>query len=72
MAGQSDEDRRSNLALRELLDELITHVRDLARRGRRLPAADLEHAQERLEWLADEIWRAALRGDDPGQAPPPA
>lgn len=72
MPAASDDDRRSNLALRELLDELLTHVRDLARRGRQLPPQDLEYAQERLEWLADEIWRAALRGDDPEAAAPDA
>jgi hypothetical protein len=25
---------------------------------------DLEYAEQRLEWLAEEIWRAALEGRD--------
>jgi hypothetical protein len=25
---------------------------------------DLEYAEERLEWLADEVWRVALEGSD--------
>jgi hypothetical protein len=25
---------------------------------------ELEYARQRLEWLADEIWRTATSGDD--------
>ena len=27
---------------------------------------DLEYAEERLEWLADEVWRAATETLEPG------
>jgi hypothetical protein len=27
---------------------------------------DLEYAEERLEWLADEVWRTALGGKEGG------
>lgn len=50
-------ERRQNLALRELLDEMIQLARHLASRARTLPDADLTYARKRLEWLADEIWR---------------
>lgn len=54
----SDE-RRANRELREVLDELVEHVRYVARNVRTMSKQDLEYAEERLEWLADEIWRAA-------------
>lgn len=58
-------DRRTNEALREVLDDLIQHVRDIARTHGELPSAEREYAQQRLEWLADEAWRlAAGRTDD--------
>jgi hypothetical protein len=53
------EERRQNLSLREALEELLQHARDIARRARTMTPADLEYAQQRLEWLADEVWRAA-------------
>ena len=53
-------ERRSNRALREVLDELVEHVRYVARNVRTMSKPDLEYAEERLEWLADEVWRAAL------------
>jgi ribosome recycling factor len=52
-------DRRSNRELREVLDELVEHVRYVARNVRTMSKQDLEYAEERLEWLADEVWRAA-------------
>lgn len=57
--GDGSADRRRNLALRELLDELLSLVRDLTHRARELTPAELEYAQDRLEWLADEIWEHA-------------
>lgn len=58
-------ERRANRALREVLDELVDHVRYVARNVRTMSKQDLEYAEERLEWLADEVWRAALeRGED--------
>ncbi|MFQ5702861.1 MAG: hypothetical protein ACE5HT_02440 [Gemmatimonadales bacterium] len=60
-ASQS-EDRRSNLALREVLDELIEHVRGIARSGSNLSSEEAEYRQQRLEWLADEAWRLSSEG----------
>ena len=54
------DERRRDVALRELLDELIHHVRNVATHARVLPQADLEYAQDRLEWLADEIWQKVM------------
>jgi hypothetical protein len=58
---ETGRERRTNAELRELLDEMIVHVRDLARRAAELNAPELEYAQERLEWLADEIWDTVIR-----------
>lgn len=57
-------ERRRNPALRELLDEMLELVRRLSRDAPALPLQELEYAQERLEWLADEIWECATRGTD--------
>jgi hypothetical protein len=59
-------ERRSNRSLRELLDELIVHAREIARRAKRMTPAELDYAQQRLEWLADEVWRIATGGPPPG------
>jgi len=53
------EERRVNRELREVLDELVEHVRYVARNVRTMSKQDLEYAEERLEWLADEVWRVA-------------
>jgi hypothetical protein len=50
-------ERRRNPELRELLDELLTHVRTLSHAAREMSDDQRAHAQQRLEWLADEIWR---------------
>lgn len=60
---QPDE-RRRNRTLREVLEELITHVRAVTRNAQAMTPGELDYAQQRLDWLADEVWRAALRGDD--------
>jgi hypothetical protein len=59
-------DRRRNRPLREVLDELLTHTRDIARRAKAMTPAELDYAQQRLEWLADEVWRLST-----GVATPP-
>ena len=59
-------DRRRNRPLREALDELLDHAREIARRAKVMTPAELDYAQQRLEWLADEVWRAAT-----GEAAPP-
>ena len=62
-AKDKDDERRQNQSLRELLDDLLDHVRELAKNASTASPDDLDYAQQRLEWLADEIWRAATRGD---------
>jgi len=61
---QPSDERRANRDLREVLDELVEHVRYVARNVGTLGRQDLEYAEERLEWLADEVWRAATGGRD--------
>ena len=65
MSPKSPVERRSNQPLRELLDELLQHTRDIARRAKEMTPQELEYSQQRLEWLADEVWRVAT-----GEAPP--
>jgi len=60
------EERRRNRPLREVLDEFLELARSLARRAREMTPAELEYAQQRLEWLADEVWRVAS-----GETAPP-
>ena len=60
---KSASERRSNHALREVLDELIDHVREISRARDELSQDKVEYAQERLEWLADEVWRLTIEGD---------
>ena len=56
-------ERRANRELREVLDDLVAHVRHVARDVRTMSKQDLEYAEERLDWLAEEVWRAALEGE---------
>jgi len=64
--GEGAPERRRNRPLREVLDELLSHAREIARRAKAMTPAELDYAQQRLEWLADEVWRVAT-----GEAPPP-
>ena len=59
-------ERRHNQPLREVLDELLSHTREIARRAKSMTPAELDYAQQRLEWLADEVWRLST-----GEASPP-
>jgi hypothetical protein len=52
--------RREKLTLRELLDELIVYTRDVTRNARTMTDAEMEYAHQRLEWMADEVWREAI------------
>ncbi len=63
--GKGDE-RRHNLALRELVQDLLIHVRDLAQKARTMSDQDLDYSQQRLEWLADEVWRAVTEMEESG------
>jgi len=67
-AKRATEERRSNRPLREVLDELLSHTRDIARRARDMKPEELDYAQQRLEWLADEVWRVAT-GQEAGPEP---
>jgi len=64
---QERDERRANRELRDVLDELVEHVRYVARNVGSLSRQDLEYAEERLEWLADEVWRAASGPRDNGR-----
>ena len=57
-------ERRQNIALRELLDELIELSRHLSHHARAMSATDLEYARGRMEWLADEIWDQVTRAGE--------
>ncbi len=46
--------------LRDLLDELVEHVRNVAQSATVMPREELEYAQDRLAWLADEIWQKVM------------
>ncbi len=59
-------ERRYNRPLREVLDELLSHAREITRRAKAMTPAELDYAQQRLEWLADEVWRVAT-----GETAPP-
>ncbi len=61
-AKQGAAERRSNTDLREVLDELIAYVRDVANRAEMMGPSEREYAQERLEWLAEEVWRFVMEG----------
>ncbi len=62
-ASSTPEERRQNLALREVVNELVDHVRWISQNLRGLSPMEIEHAQDRLEWLADEVWRLTIDGD---------
>jgi hypothetical protein len=59
MTPRSRAERRHNRPLREALDDLLAHARDIARRAKAMTPAELDYSQQRLEWLADEVWRVA-------------
>jgi hypothetical protein len=60
-------ERRNNRPLREVLDDLLEHTRQIVREARQMSPEQLDYAQQRLEWLADEVWRVATGQE----APPP-
>jgi hypothetical protein len=59
---QRRDERRQNRPLREVLDDLLDHARDIARRAKDMTPEEMDYAQQRLEWLADEVWRVASTG----------
>lgn len=58
-------ERRRNLTLREILEEFVAHARDIAARTAAMTPDERDEAQERLEWLADEVWRLASSTEAP-------
>jgi hypothetical protein len=60
-------ERRRNYTLREILDELVGHARDIAGRAKSMTPEELERSQQRLEWLADEVWRVATEQVPPSE-----
>ena len=58
-------ERRHNFTLREILDEFFQHARDVASQVATMTPEEREQAQQRLEWLADEVWRIASSGEPP-------
>jgi hypothetical protein len=65
---RATQERRSNRPLREVLDELLGHTREIARRAKDMTPEELDYAQQRLEWLADEVWRVATGQEAPPEA----
>jgi hypothetical protein len=63
--GPPPPERRRNYSLREILEEFVGHARDVAARGATMTPEERERAQQRLEWLADEVWRIASSGEAP-------
>jgi hypothetical protein len=59
-------ERRRNRPLREVLDDLLDHTRTIVRRAKEMTPAELDYSQQRLEWLADEVWRVAT-GERPSE-----
>lgn len=59
MKPKAQPERRRNAALREVLDELVEHARTITRRAKEMTPEELDYAEQRLEWLADEVWRLA-------------
>jgi hypothetical protein len=45
---------------------MIQLSRHLSHHAPMLPANELAYARDRLEWLADEIWRHATAGERSG------
>lgn len=63
------DERRQHLDLRETVEELLDHIRTTMSAARTMSDAELDYAQQRLEWLADEVWRLCLKDGTDG-APP--
>jgi hypothetical protein len=58
----SGSDRRRNFELRERLDEIIVMARKLSQDGTSMSREELDSIRARIEWLAEEIWGAAVYG----------
>src|SRR2546428_8923401 len=63
-------ERRQNRPLREVLDDLLGHAREIARRAKQMTPADPDYAQQRLGGPAAGGGRVGP-GRGPPAAPPP-
>jgi hypothetical protein len=52
------ERRQGNPTLRRLVDGLLEHIRDLSSRVDGLSPEELEHEQQRFNWIAELMWAA--------------
>ena len=59
---EDPKERRQNFELRERLDEIFELARHLHRNRTELSEDEMIRARERLEWLAGEIFEAAIYG----------
>ncbi len=55
-------ERRRNHELRERLDEIVSLARKLCQEGSMMTQEVLDKTRQRIEWLAEEIWGAAVYG----------
>lgn len=60
-----DPERRHNYTLREILEEFVAHARAIAAHAATMTPEEREQAEQRLEWLADEVWRIASSAEAP-------
>jgi len=60
-------DRRHNYTLREILEEFVAYARDVVARAATMTVEQREEAEQRLEWLAEEVWRIASGGETPSE-----
>jgi len=56
-------DRRGNVVLRALIDEMLERVRELSRNSSSWSESDTERAQIELEALMARVRKAAVRQD---------
>ena len=54
---------RRRRTLRDVCDEYLDHVRELSWKIEAMSEDERLQARERLDWLADETWRAILMQD---------
>lgn len=57
---QAQHEQRSNLELRERLEELLALARLLNRKRSLMTREQLEEVAVRMAWLSEEIYRAAV------------
>jgi hypothetical protein len=56
-------ERRANVVLRALIDEMLERVRELSRNGRHWDAGEIARAEAELEALMARVRKAAMRLD---------